>query len=46
MAILKTQPAVTEICVERVKGLYGAAVSGRYDATFNGMNAAMTAESL
>jgi uncharacterized oxidoreductase len=46
MAILKTQPAVTEICVERVKALYGAAVSGRYDATFNGMNAAMTAESL
>jgi uncharacterized oxidoreductase len=44
--ILKTQPNVTEICVERVKGLYGAAASGHYDAVFNGLNAAMTAESL
>src|SRR5208283_2858369 len=34
MEILKTQPAVTEICVERVKGLRFAAESGKYDAVF------------
>jgi uncharacterized oxidoreductase len=39
MEILKTQPAVTEIAVERVKGLYLAAPSGRHDAVFNGLNA-------
>ncbi len=36
MAILKTQPAVTEICVERVKGLRFAAESGKYEAVFRG----------
>jgi uncharacterized oxidoreductase len=41
MEILKTQPSATEICVERVKPLYGAASTGTYDAVFNGMNAAM-----
>jgi uncharacterized oxidoreductase len=46
MEILKTQPDVKEICVERVMGLYGAAASGHYDAVFNGLNAAMTAENL
>jgi len=46
MGILQTQPAVTEICVERVKGLYLAAAGGHYDGVFNGLNAAMTLESL
>jgi uncharacterized oxidoreductase len=46
MEILKTQPAVTEICVERVKGLRFAAERGNYDTVFRGLNAAMTAESL
>lgn len=46
MEILKTQPEVKEICVERAKGLYGAAASGHYDAVFNGMNSAMTADNL
>ncbi len=46
MEILKTQPKVQEVCVERVKGLYLAASSGKYDAVFNGLNAAMTAENL
>jgi uncharacterized oxidoreductase len=46
MKILKAQPDVKEICVERVKGLYGAAASGHYDQVFNGLNAAMTAETL
>jgi uncharacterized oxidoreductase len=44
--ILKTQPDVKEICVERAKGLYGAAASGHYDEVFNGLNAAVTAENL
>jgi uncharacterized oxidoreductase len=46
MEILKTTPDAAEICVERVKGLYGAAASGRYDAVFTGLNAAMTSETL
>ena len=46
MEILKTQPEVKEICVERVKGLYTAAPSGKYDAVFNGLNAAMTIDNL
>ncbi len=46
MAILKTQPTVTEICVENVKGLRFAAESGHYDAVFNGLNEAMGGESL
>jgi uncharacterized oxidoreductase len=41
MEILKTQPAVTEICVEKVKGLRFAAESGHYDAIFRGLNEAM-----
>ena len=46
MEILKTQPAVTEICVENVKRLRFAADSGHYDAIFNGLNEAMASESL
>lgn len=41
MDILKTQPAATEICVEKVKGLRFAAQSGHYDGVFNGLNEAM-----
>ncbi len=40
MDILKTQPNVTEICVERVKALRFAAEKGSYDAVFNGLNQA------
>lgn len=46
MEILKTQSAVTEICVERVKGLRFAAENGKYDAVFQGLNEAMTSGSL
>jgi uncharacterized oxidoreductase len=38
MEILKTQPAVTEICVENVKRLRFAAESGHYDSIFRGLN--------
>jgi uncharacterized oxidoreductase len=41
MEILKTQPTPAEICVENVKGLRFAAESGKYDAIFQGLNAAM-----
>ena len=41
MGILKTQPAVTEICVENVKRLRFAAESGHYDAIFRGLNDAV-----
>ncbi len=41
MEILKTQPAVAEICVENVKRLRFAAESGHYDAVFEGLNEAM-----
>lgn len=41
MQIWKTQPGVTEICVENVKGLRFAAESGHYDRVFGGLNAAM-----
>jgi uncharacterized oxidoreductase len=41
MDILKTQPTPAEICVENVKGLRFAAESGKYDAIFQGLNAAM-----
>ena len=41
MQILKQQPTPPEICVENVKGLCFAAETGKYDAIFNGMNAAM-----
>jgi uncharacterized oxidoreductase len=40
MQILKTQPAVTEICVENVKPLRFAAESGHYNDVFQGLNAA------
>jgi uncharacterized oxidoreductase len=40
MEILKTQPAVTEICVENVKPLRFAAEGGHYDAVFQGLNQA------
>ena len=40
MQILQSQPAVTEICVERVKGLYLASAAGKYDVVFQGLNAA------
>ena len=42
MKILKTHPTPTEICVDNVKGLRFAAESGKFDAVFKGMNAAMT----
>ncbi len=41
MEILKTQPAVTEICVENVARLRFAAESGHYDAVFHGLNEEM-----
>jgi uncharacterized oxidoreductase len=41
MEILKTQPAVAEICVENVKPLRFAAEGGHYDAVFQGLNQAM-----
>ena len=41
MEILKTQPAVTEICVENVKPLRLAAESGHYEAIFQGLNEVM-----
>jgi uncharacterized oxidoreductase len=43
MHILKTQPAATEICVERVKPLRFAAESGKFDAIFQGLNESMPA---
>jgi short-subunit dehydrogenase involved in D-alanine esterification of teichoic acids len=43
MQILKTQPNVTEVCVERVKPLRFAAESGKFDATFQSLNEAMPA---
>jgi len=41
MEIIKTQPAVTEICVDNVKRLRFAAESGHYNDIFQGMNAAL-----
>ena len=38
MAILKTQPDVTEICVDRVHRLRFAADDGHYEEVFNGFN--------
>jgi uncharacterized oxidoreductase len=40
MEILKTQPEVKEVCVERVGPLRFAAERGSYDKVFQGMNAA------
>jgi uncharacterized oxidoreductase len=42
MGILKTQPTPSEICVENVKGLRFSAESGKFDAIFQGLNAART----
>jgi uncharacterized oxidoreductase len=42
MGILKIQPTPHEICVDNVKGLRFAAESGKYDAIFQGLNAART----
>ncbi|HWE03608.1 MAG TPA: SDR family oxidoreductase [Tepidisphaeraceae bacterium] len=41
MNILRTQPSVAEICVDRVKPLRFAAESGNYEGVFRGMNEAM-----
>jgi uncharacterized oxidoreductase len=38
MNLLKTAPAATEICVERVKPLRFAEAGGNYDALFNRFN--------
>jgi len=38
MEILKTQPEVSEICVDNVKRLRFAAESGHYDPVFQGLN--------
>jgi uncharacterized oxidoreductase len=43
MAILKTQPSATEICVERVNPLRFAAENGKFEAVFQGLNEAMAA---
>jgi uncharacterized oxidoreductase len=40
MEILRTEPEVTEICVENVKRLRRAEANGHYGAAFNGLNAA------
>ena len=40
MKIFKTQPTLTEICVENVKGLRFATGSGRYDFIYAGLNTA------
>ncbi len=44
MSILRQQPTPPEIAVERVKQLRNAELEGRYDATFNGLNAAMAGD--
>ena len=41
MEILKTQPTVAEVCVEKVRHLRFAAESGHYDSVFQGLNEAM-----
>ncbi|HTF34460.1 MAG TPA: SDR family NAD(P)-dependent oxidoreductase [Myxococcota bacterium] len=43
MQILRTQPTVTEVCVDRVKLLRSAVESGKFDATFQGLNESMPA---
>jgi uncharacterized oxidoreductase len=42
MELLQTQPTPHEICVKNVHPLRFAAEEGRFDATFNGLNAAMS----
>jgi len=46
MQLFQSQPEAKEILVERVKGLRFAAEKGVWDATFEGMNAHLTAENL
>jgi uncharacterized oxidoreductase len=41
MELLETEPTPAEICVQRVYPLRFADREGRFDATFNGLNAAM-----
>jgi uncharacterized oxidoreductase len=43
MHLLKTHPNAKEICVERVNPLRFAAETGKFDATFQGLNEAMPA---
>lgn len=43
MRILRAQPTVTEVCVERVKPLRCVAESGKFDEAFAGLNQAMPA---
>jgi uncharacterized oxidoreductase len=45
MELLQTQPTPPEICVKNVLPLRFAADEARYDATFNGLNAAMAPKS-
>jgi uncharacterized oxidoreductase len=42
MEILRTKPQVTEVCVEKVKGLRFAAENNAFDNTFQGLNESMT----
>jgi uncharacterized oxidoreductase len=42
MQILKTQPDVNEVCVERVKPIRLAAENGNYEKFFEGLNASFT----
>jgi uncharacterized oxidoreductase len=44
MKILESQPGAPEVLVERVKPLRFAADSGKFDATFTGLNQAMSGE--
>jgi uncharacterized oxidoreductase len=46
MRLFQSQPEAKEILVERVKPLRFARENGAYDATFQGMNSHMTAETL
>jgi uncharacterized oxidoreductase len=41
MEILKAEPTVAEICVEKVKPLRFAAENGRYDSIYQGLNGAI-----
>jgi uncharacterized oxidoreductase len=43
MQILKAQPAVTEVVVERCNPLRFAAESGKFDGTFQMLNDAVSA---
>jgi len=42
MALLKSSPTPAEICVKNVHPLRFAAEEGRFDATFQGLNEAMS----